>query len=121
MRRFIFAALLLAALPSVASATCTGSDWMQTCRDNEGNTYTVNRFGNTTTVRGNNTNDGSSWSQRSTTWGNTTQTTGTAANGNSWNETERHYGGNTTYSGTDSDGQPYSYTCTQYGGCPSSR
>lgn len=110
----------LLALPLVGSpvieaeAGCIGSSSFQTCTDSSGNSYTVNRFGNTTQMRGYNRRTGSSWSQRSTTMGGTTFHNGTT-NGRNWNMQQRSFGNMQTYSGSDSRGNSFSYTCGSWG------
>jgi hypothetical protein len=99
----------------VANASCIGSDAFKTCTDSSGNSYNVQRYGNTTNVQGTNAENGSSWKQTSSTYGNTTQTTGTAANGQSWNSTTISSPGMTQQFGTDSQGNSFSKTCTQFG------
>lgn len=112
-----FIAFMLCAFTSISvSAQCIGTDAMSTCYDNNGNSYTVNRMGNMTTVNGHNSQTGSSWSQTSQTIGNQTYTNGRAANGQAWNQTQTNFGNGTrTISGTDSNGQHYSTTCTSIG------
>lgn len=107
--------ILASAFSMSAQAACYGTGSYQTCTDNSGNSYNVSRYGNQTQVNGYNAGTGSSWSQNSTTVGNTTFHNGTAANGNSWNGTTQSYGGITTHSGTDSRGNYYNKTCTAYG------
>ncbi|WP_341678379.1 hypothetical protein [Niveibacterium sp. SC-1] len=112
----ICAALFLFAFASTASAGCYGTDAFKTCTDSSGNTYQVNKLGNTTTVNGYNAQTGSNWSQQSQQIGNTTITNGRAANGNAWNETTQNLGGGrTTTYGTDSSGRSYQRTCSQFG------
>jgi transcriptional regulator with XRE-family HTH domain len=106
------AALALTGGPAVAS--CYGSDSFQTCTDESGNTYNVQRFGNTTHMQGSNS-DGSIWSQQSTTMGNSTLHTGTAADGGNWNMQQYRSGSGTSYTGTDSDGNSINSYCTKYG------
>ena len=107
--------LLLVSMSFGVGAQCIGTNALSTCYDNNGNTYTVNRMGNMTTVNGSSSN-GSSWSQTSNTVGNTTYSNGTASNGQSWNETQTNLGnGNRMVSGTNSQGQYYSQNCNQYG------
>lgn len=113
IRTAVFTAL--AALSFSAQATCIGSGSFQTCTDASGNSYNVSRYGNQTQVNGYNANTGSTWSQNSTTVGNTTFHNGQAANGNSWSGTTSTYGGMTTHSGVDSRGNSYHKTCTTYG------
>lgn len=113
MRGYIFAAAMM--LPLVAQANCFGSGSYQTCTDSSGNTYSVQRYGNTTQLQGYNADTGNNWSQSSSTYGNTTYHNGTAANGNSWSGTTSTYGGTTTYQGIDSQGQSYYKTCNSYG------
>lgn len=72
---------------STAGAACFGSSSFQTCNDSSGNSYTINRMGNTTMMQGNNYRTGSSWSQQSTTFGNTTMHSGRDASGDNWNTT----------------------------------
>jgi hypothetical protein len=61
MRRIGFIAFLMTALMTGgASAGCIGSGSFQTCNDNSGNSYTINRFGNSTTMNGYNAQTGSS-------------------------------------------------------------
>lgn len=116
MKAIIAATVFLAATTTLtAQAACVGSGSFYTCNDSSGNSYNVNRYGNTTQVYGSNANTGSTWSQNSTTMGNTTFHNGTAANGNSWSGTTQSYGGITTHQGIDSRGNTYSKTCTAYG------
>ena len=106
---FIAAALLLS---GNVWAACTGSGAYQHCYDTQtGNSYNVQRYGNTTQMQGSNGNTGSSWSQRSTTIGNTTYHSGTASNGNSWNGSSTQVGKFKSYQGVDSSGKPYSGSC----------
>ncbi len=113
MKVIILAALLACSI--TAQATCVGSGAFQTCSDNSGNNYSVQRYGNTTTVQGHNAQTGNSWNQSSQTIGNTTIHNGTAANGNSWSGTSQSLGGTTFHNGTNSQGQTYQKTCTAYG------
>jgi hypothetical protein len=111
---FCIAIWALASVP--AFANCVGSPTFQTCADQNGNTYSVNRLGNTTTVNGYNGQAGSSWNETATTIGNNTTINGNAANGQHWNENINSYGnGNRTISGVDSNGNAFSKTCTPYG------
>jgi hypothetical protein len=100
---------------SLAFAGCYGSDSFYTCNDTTGNRYTVQKFGNQTTVRGFNSDTGSTWSQNSTRLGNTTYTKGFDADGNSWNMQQRRIGNSTYTSGFDSDGNYFSQTCGAFG------
>lgn len=77
----------LIASASVASAGCFGTDSYYTCNDSSGNRYSVQKYGDTTYMRGNNYSTGSSWSQRSTSYGDMTTHTGRDADGNSWRST----------------------------------
>jgi hypothetical protein len=131
-----FLALLLVAGP--VAANCFGTATLKTCTDDSGNTYTVQRLGNTTFVDGYNAQTGSQWSQNTQRVGNISYTTGNDADGNSWSQTTQRLGnttyqygydsdGNsfngtiqrssssTIYSGTDSSGNSYYKTCTAYG------
>lgn len=114
MKRLFFAAALVAMSIS-ANAACVGSGAFQTCTDASGNTYNIQRYGNTTNVQGYNAQNGSNWSQSSTTYGSTTQTHGTAANGSPWNSTTIANPGMTQQFGTDSQGRSFQRTCTQFG------
>lgn len=117
MRRILAATLSSLALLTVASnahASCFGSDTYKTCTDNSGNSYSVQKYGNSTYVQGTNA-QGESWSQQSQTYGNTTYHNGTAKDGNSWNGTTSTFGGTTVHQGTDSRGNGYYKSCNQYG------
>jgi ABC-type uncharacterized transport system permease subunit len=107
-----FVALMTLSLTS--QAACYGSANSYNCNDASGNSYNVQKYGNTTNMQGYNASTGSNWSQNSQTYGNTTQIQG-QANGRAWNETIQTMPGMTTYSGTNSQGQPYMKTCTAYG------
>lgn len=111
---------IFAALTSTVSAACFGSGTLRTCYDNSGNSYTVNRLGNTTITNGYNSQTGSTWSQNSTTMGNTTFHSGQAANGNSWNATQNNFGKWSNTYGTDSRGNSFSSTCGPLG-CSTTR
>ena len=105
-KKFILA-LSISAMTTAAQAGCYGSDNFKTCYDNNGNNYTVNKIGDTTITNGSNPSNGSYWTQRSTTIGDTTYQTGTAANGSPWNSTIRDDGYGTSIYGTDSSGKPF--------------
>lgn len=111
----IFAVLLLGLGTVSTHAACYGSGAYQTCNDNAGNSYNVQRFGNTTQVQGTNAQTGSNWNQTTQTIRNTTFHNGTAADGSSWNGTSQNIGGTTFHRGTDSDGNAYSKTCNAHG------
>jgi hypothetical protein len=111
----ITAMALLVLLSGTAQANCIGSGSLKTCYDNSGNTYTVQKLGNSTYVNGQNANTGTSWNQQSQKLGNSTLTTGTDADGNSWNSTATKVGNSTFINGTDSDGNAFSQTCNKYG------
>ena len=66
-------------------------------------------------MNGYNADTGSTWSQNSRTYGNTTYHNGYDADGNSWNLMQRRVGGTTYYSGTDSDGNFVNGSCNQFG------
>ncbi len=107
-------ALALLALSTNLFANCVGSGSFQSCMDSSGNSYTVQRLGNTTLLNGTAAN-GNTWSQTSQSMGNTTFHNGTAANGNSWNGTTQSIGNRQFYNGTDSRGRSYSGSCTTIG------
>jgi hypothetical protein len=87
-----------------AFANCFGSANNYNCFDaRTGNSYSVQKYGNSTQMQGYNSGTGSSWSQNSQTYGNTTNVYGTASNGSSWNQTITP---NATY-GTDSRGNSF--------------
>jgi hypothetical protein len=110
---FLIAAF--AALPSLVSANCIGSGSFYTCNDASGNSYTVQRYGNTTSVQGYNSQTGSTWSQDSHSYGNTTQTYGRSATGDSWNSTTIRTPGMSNTFGMDAQGNSFSSTCTSSG------
>lgn len=98
-----------------ANAACYGSGAFQTCTDNSGNTYNVQRYGNTTEVQGSNASTGSNWSQQTQTYGNTTYHQGIAGNGQGWNGTSQTIGNTTYHNGVDSRGNIYNKVCDSYG------
>ena len=99
-----------------AYASCYGSSNYYTCNDPQsGNHYTISKYGDTTSMQGYNSSTGSTWSQSSRTYGNTTYQNGYSSDGGIWNQTIRNNGSSTTYSGTDSDGNFYHKTCTRFG------
>lgn len=111
-KTLFFIALMSFGLSSHAS--CYGTANNYNCNDVSGNSYNVQKYGNTTNMQGSNPTTGSNWSQNSQTYGNTTQIQG-QSNGRAWNETIQTMPGMTTYSGTNSQGKPYMKTCTAYG------
>lgn len=96
-------------------ASCTGTGAFSRCWDDNGNSYDVRRFGNTTRMDGYNSNTGSTWSQDSRTIGGTTYHNGYDADGNSWSMTQRRLGSTTYIDGTDSDGNSFSKVCNRFG------
>jgi hypothetical protein len=113
MRLPLLAASLFA-LHAAAFAGCVGSPSFYTCTDDTGNTYTVSKMGNMTSVTGSNPSTGSQWNQQSSQLGNSTFVTG-QTNGRNWNNTITTTGGTTTQSGIDSQGRPFFKTCTAAG------
>jgi hypothetical protein len=112
------AILVLAAIAGSAYAqtTCVGSGSFQTCSDlSSGNTYNVQRFGNTTMIDGSNPRTGTRWDQTSHTTGNITQHYGTAGNGNSWSGTTISTPSLQQHFGTDSNGRNFHQVCTVAG------
>ena len=104
----------LMTLSATSQAACYGTANNYNCTDAGGNSYNVQKYGNTTNMQGYNASTGSNWSQNSQTYGNTTQIQGNT-NGNPWNQTIQTMPGMTTYSGTDSRGNPFNKTCTAFG------
>ena len=113
MRR-MFTTIALALAAPAAFAGCFGTGSFKTCMDDRGNTYNVQRYGNTTHLDGYNSN-GSHWSQDSNTIGDTTYHNGYSAEGQNWNGTSTRIGDSTFHSGTDSGGNYYQSTCNDYG------
>lgn len=113
MKKFVLSTLSIL-LSFSASAACVGSDAFSYCTDNQGNSYNVQRIGDSTYVSGQNS-QGDSWSQNTQRIGNTTYHNGTAANGNNWNGTTSSFGGTTVHQGTDSNGESYYRSCNQFG------
>ena len=112
--RSILLVLGISILGTAAQAACFGSSSFSNCYDDSRNSYTVQRFGNQTIMNGYNAGTGSTWSQNSATFGNTTYHSG-ITNGNSWNMTDQSFGGMRSIYGTDSRGNSFNYTCTQFG------
>jgi hypothetical protein len=93
MRWVGYAAAMMSILPvNAANAACYGTDTLQNCDGSSGNSYTINRFGDTTIMTGGTAQTGSSWSQNSTTLGDTTFHNDRASSGNSWNSTDQRLG-----------------------------
>ncbi|MCO6390549.1 hypothetical protein GTW25_05850 [Aliihoeflea aestuarii] len=113
--RILLAAAALMAVTTSSYAACYGTGNYQRCSDNSGNSYSVQRYGNTTNLRGYNSNTGSSWSQNSQHLGNSTFTRGYDADGNSWNSTTQRIGDSSFTRGMDSDGNSFSRTCNSFG------
>lgn len=114
-RSLLTAAFIVLTSATVAPAACFGSGAFRNCTDNQGNSYSVQRYGNTTIMNGSNARTGARWNQQSQTYGNNTYTTGRAADGNSWNMQQQRIGNNTYYSGRDSSGRRFSGSCNQFG------
>lgn len=113
MKSVLFALISLVAAAS-AQASCYGSSNYYNCNDSSGNSYNVQKYGNTTNLQGYNAGTGSTWTQNSQTYGNTTQIQG-YTNGKSWNQTIQTLPGMTIQSGTDSRGNSFTRTCTAFG------
>lgn len=105
LRSLVLGALLASSvIATPAFANCYGSASNYNCYDaRSGNSYSVQKYGNSTYMQGSNAGTGSSWNQQSYTYGNTTNVYGTASNGSSWNQTITPY---STY-GTDSSGNSF--------------
>jgi hypothetical protein len=114
MKKIVIAVFALL-LSSTGYAQCVGTGAFKTCTDNQGNSYTVNKIGNTTYTQGRNSRTGSSWNQNSTTIGNATMHNGRAANGSSWNINTTNVGEYQYHSGRDSRGKPINCATGPYG------
>ena len=118
MRRVGFAAAIVTIfVVNVASAACYGTDTFQNCDDNSGNSYTINRFGDTTMMTGGNAQTGSSGSQNSTTLGDTTFHNDRASSGNSWNATDQRLEDSRHIFTRDRQGNSSSRICGLLGRC----
>jgi hypothetical protein len=116
MKKLAMIAALLTALTAQAQTSCFGSGTFQTCTDlSSGNTYNIQRFGNTTMLQGSNPSTSTTWDQTSHTFGNTTQHYGTAGNGQSWSGTTISSPSMQQHFGTDSGGRSYHKVCTAAG------
>jgi hypothetical protein len=103
---------LLFIVSGMAQANCFGTTNNYSCHDlKSGNSYNVQKFGGTTNMQGYNANTGSTWSQNSNTFGNTTQIYGNT-NGNAWNQTITPH----SVYGTDSRGNSYNHQRQQRNG-----
>lgn len=102
--------------PGTASAQCVGTDSFYTCSDSSGNTYSVSKYGDTTSVTGSNPN-GSSWSQNTQSFGGSSYTNGTAADGSAWSSNTTNFASGTMTTGTDSRGNSFSSYCDNFGNC----
>ena len=113
MKKWICLLVLVVASPTFAQ--CYGGGSIYSCDDDYGNSYDVQKIGNSTYMDGYNSRTGNRWSQESHTYGSITETTGRAANGNSWNMTSQRIGDTTFIDGRDSNGNYFSKTCNQFG------
>lgn len=85
MKKALIVLAVLAAFAGDAAAACYGTKVYQNCYDSQsGNSYSIQRYGNTTTMNGYNSNTGSTWNQNSYTYGNSTSHYGTDSDGNNW-------------------------------------
>ena len=90
MRRVGFAAAIVTIFAvNVASAACYGTDTFENCDNSSGNSYTINRFGDTTMMIGGSVQTGNSWSQDLATLGDTTFHNDHTNNGNSWDSADQ--------------------------------
>ena len=112
MRKASTLSALVMLISHSASAACFGSGSMQTCTDNSGNNYSVNRMGNTTVTNGYNAQTGSQWSDTTNTMGNMVMHNGNT-NGQPWNMTQQNLGNVTTYNGMNAAGNSFSHTCVR--------
>jgi hypothetical protein len=88
--KYLAAAFMFALISTTANAQCFGTDAFQTCTDSQsGNTYQIQRFGNTTQIYGSNPRTGSTWSQTTNKIGSATIQNGYDSRGNSWNTTRQ--------------------------------
>ena len=113
MLKVILAAIFSIAFgfSNLAWSACYGTGTYKTCYDANGNSQTVSKIGNSTTVTGTNAQTGSSWSQTSTDYGNITITNGNS-NGSSWNSTSTTIGNTTFTNGTATNGNSFNQTTT---------
>ena len=79
--KFVFAAFLSLNI-SIAAANCVGTANSYNCYDGRsGNSYNVQKYGNSTYMQGYNAGTGSTWSQQSNNYGNCTYMKGTSSRG----------------------------------------
>ena len=118
MKNIVIATIsvVLVTVAGQAFSQCYGSSSIYTCNDRQsGNSYNVQRYGNSTYMQGRNPRNGTTWNQQTNRWGNTSQTTGRASNGQYWNSTTTKIGNTTTTHGRDANGRYFSKTCNQFG------
>lgn len=106
--------VFLSTQPAFAD-NCVGSANLYTCTDSSGNSYSVNKIGNSTYMNGSNARTGKQWSQNSSTFGNQTYMNGRNSEGKTWNQNITNFGSGTSYSGTDSDGNSFNKFCGPLG------
>lgn len=112
----LMAAGLATVLSSAAYGQGLGNNSFETKTDPQsGNTYSIQRSGDQTIMRGHNPNTGSSWSQRSQSSGSSTFHSGQSSDGNSWSGTTSNNGSTTLNQGIDSSGDPYSSSSSNLG------
>jgi hypothetical protein len=102
MRTIILAVIGMAAA-APAFAQCVGTNTFKTCMDDQGNSVTVSRLGNSTIVNGSNAQTGSTWSQQTMRGPSMSTTTGMDSNGRNWSATSSAAG----TSGIDADGNAF--------------
>lgn len=118
MKRLLIAmtAAVVLAFSTSAISNCTTFGSSTSCYDAQsGNSYNIQRYGNSTYMQGRNSSTGSSWNQNSHTYGNTTYHNGHSADGQSWSGSTSTYGSTSYQRGIDSNGNSYSQTCNQFG------
>ncbi|WGY45219.1 hypothetical protein [Vibrio sp. ABG19] len=105
------------ALQAPAWADCYGPESFQTCFDDAGNSFTVQKYGNNTYVEGTDS-DGRTWNEDSYTSGSMTQTYGVDKNGGAWvGTTITSPNGSSTTTGTDAYGEVFSWACDSSANC----
>lgn len=121
-KSILFLAMLITCFNVQAANNCFGTDNMYTCTDPQtGNTYNVNKFGNTTQVQANNSRTGASWSQSTQNYGGQSNTTGRDKDGNVWQHNTNQVGNTQHYNGNNSNGGYYNGSCNPYTGCQTNK
>lgn len=106
-----FLILAITSISTLASANCIKTGTITSCYDSQsGNSYTTYDFGNSSITNGSNANTGTTWTQNTTRFGDSSYSSGYSSKGTTWSQNTTRFGDTSITNGNSSSGKSWNST-----------